>query len=342
MQVPEPVPGPDRRAATSAAVPQRRVVTLDVGGTTIKGATVDETGAVLDRRVVPTGAQHGPDHVVTTLRAVAADLAAAGGTQGGTAGTVAAAGVCVPGLVDTVAGRACTAANLGWRDVPLRALLEEDLGVPVALENDVRAATVAEVTVGLGSGTRDLVVVVLGTGVAAGVVVGGRITTGHGGIAGELGHLPVHPGGEPCPCGQRGCLEAYCGGAGIVRRYRAAGGPPGVSVADLVARRGKDRFAARVWGDATTALGLALASCTLLLDPALVVLAGGLAAAGPALLDPVRAALAGALAFRDAPPVVASPLGADAGRTGAAVLAWNAAGRPDLAATWVLPREARS
>lgn len=319
---------------------QRRVVTLDVGGTTIKGALVDESGAVHDERVIPTGAQHGPDHVVATVRAVAAGLAAAGGADG----SVAAAGVCVPGLVDPVAGQARTAANLGWQDVPLRALLEADLGIPVALENDVRAATVAEVAVGLGHRRRDLLVVVLGTGVAAGLVVGGVIATGDGGIAGELGHLPVYPGGEPCLCGQRGCLEAYAGGGGILRRYRAAGGADGLTVADLAARRDSDPLAAQVWREATQALGIALASCTLLLDPALVVLAGGLTAAGPVLLDPVRDALQAALAFRDAPPVAASPLGADAGRTGAAILAWRAAGRPDLVAGWgrvgALPEEA--
>lgn len=302
------------------------VIAVDVGGTTIKGALVTTDGREVARLDRLTDAHRGPTEVVRAVRSVAGELAADH--------TVLAAGLCVPGIVDTAAGVARLAANLGWHNVPLRQLVAEELGVPVVLEQDVRAATVAEVEIGLGRGTADLLVVVLGTGVAAGLVVGGHAVAGAGGSAGELGHLPVHPDGEPCACGQRGCVEVYASAAGIARRYAAAGGSASSTAADIADALDRDELAVRVWTEGTRALGLALASSTLLLDPALIVLAGGLTGAGSALVGPVRTQTQAALAWRLAPPVEISPLGADAGRVGAAILAWRAAGYHDAARTW--------
>jgi glucokinase len=292
------------------------VVALDVGGTTIKGALVDSSGRDLRRVDRSTGAALGSSHVVREIFDLATRLVRPG---------TVAIGLSVPGIVDGATGLAHLAANLGWRDLPLGPLLSSRLGVPVVLEQDARAATVAEVEVGLGRGVPDLMAVVIGTGIAAGLVIGGRLVAGTASSAGELGHLPVYPGGEPCACGQRGCLEAYASAGGIARRYVAAGGSADLTVAEIVAGLDGDELGRRIWAEAVQALALALASSTLLLDPGLIVLAGGLSNAGDRLVDPLRVALQGALAWRTAPPLAVSPLGDGAGRTGAAILAWRAA-----------------
>jgi glucokinase len=202
------------------------------------------------------------------------------------------------------------------------------LGVPVALEHDARAATLAELESGLGREVPDLMTVVMGTGIAAGLVIGGRLVVGASASAGEFGHLPVYPQGEPCGCGQRGCVEVYASAGGIARRYRAGGGTPGHTAADIVARLDTDALGRRIWTEAVDTLALGLASATLLIDPALIVLAGGLSNAGDRLLDPLRPALQNALAWRPAPPLTVSPLGDGAGLAGAAILALRAAGLP--------------
>jgi glucokinase len=224
------------------------------------------------------------------------------------------------------------AANVGWRDVPLRELLTRDLGLPVAVDHDVRAAGHAERVLGRARGVADCLVVVIGTGIAGVVVSGGAPVRGATDLAGEIGHVPVYPDGDPCACGQRGCTETYASAAAIARRYLARSGRR-LTAAEVVAARESDPAAAQVWAEATEALGLALTTYTMLLDPSLVVLAGGLSAAGAALREPVRDALAARLAWRPAPPVELSRLAGRAGQYGAALFAWRAAGR-DLGADW--------
>jgi glucokinase len=167
----------------------------------------------------------------------------------------------------------------------------------------------------------DHLVAVVGTGIAGVLHVAGRPVRGALGVAGELGHIPVWPGGEHCPCGQRGCLERYASASAISRRYAQAGGSPGVSAEAIALRQPTDPAAQRVWHDAAEALAIALVTCTMLLDPALIVVAGGLSAAGDALRAPVQAELAQRISWRQPPPLRLSPLGGRAGLTGAAILA---------------------
>ncbi len=302
------------------------VVALDVGGTTLKGALVGAGGDPLLRRDVPTPAAAGGEAVTRAVLDLARSLAAAPGVR------VVAAAAVTPGRVAD--GVVRYAANLGWRDVPLASALAAALGVPAAADNDVSAAALAESAVAPG-GT-DCLFVALGTGVGAGYVRDGAVLPGATGAAGELGHIPVYPDGEPCSCGQRGCLERYASASGVVRRYRTAGGasPDGGAgdgrgrddvggAGDVVARLGRDAVADRVWREAVEALALALATSTLLLDPAAVILGGGLARAGDALLEPLRQQLAARLTWRAAPPVTLSVLGNDAGWRGAALQAWR-------------------
>ncbi|GGJ94687.1 sugar kinase [Pilimelia anulata] len=283
------------------------VVAIDVGGTTLKGALVAGSGALARRvdRPTPTG----PAAVLGAVCALARELAVPG---------VIAAGVVAPGWVDAAAGVVRYAANLGWRDVPLRAAVAGELGVPVAIEHDMRAAALAEAADTPG----DCLFVGLGTGISAGIIRGGRARAGAIGAAGELGHVPVRQPGERCACGQRGCLERYASAAAIGRRYAAAGGTGGAEA--VVAHLGDDPRAAAVWADAVDALAAALLIGTLVLDPAEIVLGGGLAGAGAALLDPVAGRLGALLAWRPPPPVRLSALGGDAGWRGAALLAGRA------------------
>lgn len=300
------------------------VLAVDVGGTTIKGAVVAADGELLVRHTAPTGrgaaALANLHDVLDRLRADARQ-------------ECLAAGIVTPGIVDSDARRVLYTANVGWRDLALGERLEAALGVPVAVGHDVRAAGAAEALLGPARGTHEFVFVPLGTGIAAALVSGDRPITGVGNAAGEVGHIPVHPGGEACACGQRGCLEVYASGGGIARRYAAATGTP-ARAEEVLARCATDRIARRVWNEAVEALALGLATLTMTLDPAVIVLGGGLALAGDALFQPVRTALSGLLTWRDAPPVEPAALGPDAGLIGAAVQAFHAAGRPEVPAAW--------
>jgi glucokinase len=246
---------------------------------------------------------------------------------------VVAAGVVTPGIVDEDNGMVLYASNLRWRDVPLLDLLAERMPFPVAIGHDVRAAGLAEQLLGAARGSDDFVLVTIGTGVAAALISDGRTITGATGAAGEFGHIPVVPGGEVCACGQIGCLEVYASAAGVTRRYAALGGDVRSS-RDIVSRLGTDPVAQAVWADATRVLGQGLAIMTLLLDPAVIVLGGGFSQAGSALLAPVTTGLADGLAWRGAPEVRLSHLGGNAGRTGAAIRAFRAAGRGAVVDGW--------
>jgi glucokinase len=299
------------------------LLAVDIGGTTMKAAVLGLDGRSWTTVVEPTA--HGsPTSALDGLLALLTRLDSAARQLGG---RPLAAGLVTPGMVDEDTGVVGYASNLDWRDVPLRKLAQERLELPVAVGHDVRAAGLAESTLGAARGVADFVLVPLGTGIAAAVVAGGRPVRGALHAAGELGHIPVHPDGVLCTCGQRGCLEAYASGVGLIRRYREAGGTAAATAEELVARLGSDPAADTAWAAAVRALGLGLATATLLFDPALIVLAGGLSAAGETLREPVARALEAQLAWRPAPPIAASPLGSLAGRIGAGLLALRAAGR---------------
>lgn len=292
---------------------QTNAVAVDVGGTTIKGAVVDRAGAFLRELARPTPAAEGPDAVIAALLELIGELRSAN--------EVGAVGVVVPGAVDADAGRAVFSANLGFRDMPLREIVATATGLPVLLEHDVRAAGVAEEALGATAGVDDYLLAVIGTGIAGVIQTGGKRVAGATGVPGELGHIPVWPGGELCSCGQRGCLERYASAAAIARHYAEAGGDPGLSAAEVLARRDSDQKARRVWAEAVEALALAFSTVSLLLDPALIVIAGGLSEAGDALLEPVTEELAKLVLWHARPIVRLSPLGGRAGLLGAALLA---------------------
>ena len=178
----------------------------------------------------------------------------------------------------------------------------------MAVAHDVRAAALAEGELGAARGCRDWLLVTLGTGVGAAVVLGGRPYGGAHGAGGELGHLVVVPGGPECACGARGCVEALASASAIERR---AGRPVREVIAD------DDP----VWREAIDALAAGLAAYAVVMDPERIVIGGGLAAAGDALFGPLAAALEERMTFTSAPPIVAAALGGDAGCHGAALAA---------------------
>lgn len=300
------------------------VAALDVGGTAMKGALVGPGGATRCPLRRPTPHRQGPGAVVDAAGGALRELLEDARRQ---RLAVAAAGVVVPGIVDEARGVAVFSANLGWRDLPLRALLEERTGLPVGLGHDVRAGALAEATLGAARGQADVLFVPVGAGIAAAAIVDGRLLHA-GGYAGELGHLQVDPDGEPCGCGGRGCLETVASGAALARRYAARAGRPVAGAAGVAERvRAGDPHAEAVWADAVAALAQGLAAAVALLGSRLVVVGGGLASAGDLLLRPLTETLLARLSpgSTQVPRLVLAALGDRAGCLGAALLARGAA-----------------
>ncbi|HSA52362.1 MAG TPA: ROK family protein [Yinghuangia sp.] len=307
-------------AASAARGGGACVIALDVGGTVIKGGLVsrDSRFVFADRR--PARRDRGPAAVSEGVVAFADDLRRVAENRGL---TPEAAGVVVPGIVDATGGT--RSANLGWRDLPLRRLVRERLGLPVVLDHDVRAGALAEGRIGAAEGRDAFVFLALGTGVSGALVAGGRAYAGSHGRAGEIGHTLVRPGGSRCGCGARGCLEAEVSGPAVARRYAEAVPGARATAADVAARaEAGDAVAQRVWHDAVSVLADGVLTAQALFDTPLVVIGGGLSRAGETLLAPLRAMLAERATFHVVPDVAAATLGDNAGCHGAALLAWDA------------------
>jgi glucokinase len=241
-------------------------------------------------------------------------------------GGVRAVGLAVTGIVDERRGMAVHSENVGWRNVPVRSLVERATGLPVGFGHDVRAGTLAEWRLGAGRGLEDLVFVPIGTGVSAGIIMQGRPLTGDG-HAGEIGHVNVGHG-EPCICGGRGCVEAVASAAAIARRYTAASGRSVAGAREVAERMvAGDPAARQVWTDATAALALALAWVSAVLAPQAILLGGGLGRSGSLLLEPLRQALDRHLGVVRRPRLLPATLQDEAGFLGAALLAWEVLGQ---------------
>ncbi|MGH3210947.1 MAG: ROK family protein [Trebonia sp.] len=257
-------------------------VGLDIGATKVLGAVIGDGGAVVAQSRQDT--LPGPDGVLETVTAVLDQLAA---TLDGA--LPAHIGIGIPGIVDRQRGTVSHAVNLGlggeW--FPLADRLADRTGASVIVENDLNAATWGAHVL---SGADDLAYLALGTGLAAGLVLSGTLRRGAHGAAGEIGHVPVDPAGGLCSCGQRGCLELLASGSALAAAWPAAGDVPPASALFAAAAHGvpqaveaRDRFAAGV-ADAVRMLGLAV-------DPAAIIIGGGVAHVGEPLLTAVTAAL---------------------------------------------------
>ncbi|GHJ46367.1 sugar kinase [Catellatospora sp. TT07R-123] len=313
-------PGRTRKKAATGGTDV--VVSIDVGGTGIKCALVDAQHRVRHTERHATGAERGPQAVLETILDIAASLAATAHAQGW---RPIAAGVVVPGIVDEQAGVARWSSNIGFRDVPLRDAVVERTGLPTAVGHDVRAGGMAEARLGAGRGRRHVLVVPIGTGIAAAHVVDGTVLSGAHGAAGEIGHIVVRPQGPACPCGLRGCLEAVASARAVQLRYTELTGTT-ATAAEVAARLGADPHADQVWAETVDALADGLLTGQALFDPELVIIGGGLAESGEALLAPLRESLAAKVTFHRLPEIVRAQLGDEAGSLGAALMALDLVG----------------
>lgn len=307
----------ERLAAVRALGPGAPVLAFDVGGTDIKSALFDADGTALGLRRIPTPIVEGDrtQALLERLDVLAAELRTAHPEV-----VPQAVGLVVPGIVDADAGIGIFASNLGWHDAPLRDLASARLGLPVAFDHDVRAASWAERRLGGARDYADAVVLVIGTGIAGALLVGGVPYTA-GGYAGEIGHSPIADG-PVCACGARGCLEAVASAGAIARRYREATGITPEGAKDVIARAAAgDEVAAEIWNSALDALTMSLAQLTAVVAPQAVVIGGGLSRAGGALFDELRSRLAARLSFHRIPVLVPAQLSGNAGLLGAALRA---------------------
>lgn len=267
---------------------QRFAVGLDIGGTKVLGVLLDPDGSVLASVRLPT--VRGGDGVVGSACRVVRRLADDTGVPLDAIGSV---GVGVPGLVDPRTGSVTHAVNLGIHGEPFpladRIAAELD-GIAVRVDNDLNVAALGA-SYALGGESDDLVYLAVGTGLAAGIVVGGELRRGASGAAGEVGHIPIRPDGPLCPCGQRGCGELYASGSGLARQWEPRTDAP-LPLEVFAAAAAGDARAAAIRADFGAALADVVRVVVLSFDPQRIVVGGGLAGLGDQLLDVLSEALA--------------------------------------------------
>ena len=274
-------------------------VGLDVGGTKTDAVAVDAGGAILGRVRIPTG--WGPDAVPQT---VVDAVGALGDEAAVDLAAVRSVGIGIPGQIEPGTGRVVHAVNLGVDELDLAAVVEPRLGVPVRVENDVKAAALgAHALHGAAAGARgeaagptenggfrSMAYLNLGTGIAAGIVSDGVLWRGARGTAGEVGHISVDPNGPLCRCGQRGCIEAFAGGGAIAQRWARRAALPVRDVFD--AAEGGDASAIQLRTGLARGVAAAVRVLVLTADVDIVVLGGGVTALGDRLMSDVAAELA--------------------------------------------------
>ena len=311
---------------------------VDLGGTKVETALVDAAGRIVASQRRPTQPEKGPDAVI-------ADIVACVETCLGEAGKAAQSlGVGVAGQLDRT-GTLRFSPNLGWRNVSLKVKLEEALGIPVVIDNDVRAATRGEWRHGVGQGVNDLVCLFVGTGIGGGVVSGGRILEGCSNTAGELGHMTIVADGRRCHCPNRGCLEAYAGGWAIAERAQEAVRADPQAGQRLVALAGDikqisaatvsqacgdgDPLARRLVEETAQYLAAGVVGIINAFNPCLLVLGGGVIQGRPEYVSEVeRVVRENALqAAVQGLRIVMAALGDKAGVIGAAALARDKIGK---------------
>jgi glucokinase len=308
-----------------------RYLGVDLGGTKILTALVDDGGRVLHRLRVATpagGPEPVADAIVDMVRRVCRE---AGVDLHATRGL----GVGAPGPMDPRTGVVFEPPNLdGWHDVPLGEMLDARLGIRVLIENDANAAALGERWAGAGIGVDDLVYMTVSTGIGGGLILGGRLYHGVSGTAGEVGHMVIDPDGPRCGCGRCGCLEAVASGTAIAREARAAvreGKPTVLSAlaaeelhAEAVARAALDGdpVARAIYARAAAALGAGITGLVNILNPAMVIIGGGVARAGDLIFAPVRRIVRQEAFERPgaAVRIVPAALGDDVGAVGAAAV----------------------
>jgi glucokinase len=312
------------------------VVAVDLGGTKIAIGLVNDGYRVLARDECPTQASEGVAAVVERLASAVERLAVSSGL-----GSLYGVSVAAAGGIDSVQGIVILSPNLpGWRGVHLRDMLGRRLGVKVWLHNDAKAAALGEHRFGAGKGASNLIHLTVGTGIGGAIIIGGKLYTGAGGVAGEIGHMTIDVNGPRCPCGNTGCLEMLASGKAMVRDALArlsAGeeslltgmvngdlGRISAREVGLAAERG-DSLAAGVIARAANYLGVGMVNLVNIFNPEVIIVGGGVANLGDRLLDPAREVVR-ERAFPMASAavrIVTARLGNDASLLGAAYFAFK-------------------
>lgn len=259
---------------------------IDIGGTKTDAVILAEDGSLAHRLRLPTG--FGSDVVLDTAHSAVLGLADLARIDPRGFSSI---GVGIPGSVDSATGRVSHAVNLGFEDLDLGGELATRLGRDVRIENDVNAAALGAFHLLALPGSSSMAYLNLGTGLAAGLVLGGSLWRGARGTAGEIGHIPVDPAGEACACGQQGCLETVASGSAIARLWPTADSSPVTAL--FTAAESGDPDAIRVAGRLVENIAAAVRLLALTVDAEAVVIGGGLSALGPRLIADVREVLAG-------------------------------------------------
>lgn len=257
---------------------------LDIGGTKTDAVAIADDGEIIAR--IRRASGHGDDQVVADTVDSVHELRAEAGFD---LGDVSSVGVGIPGLVDAASGRVLHAVNLGVESLELAVLAGAQLGVPVTVENDVNAAALGAAALRGADRGASMAYLNLGTGVAAGIVMGGELWRGARGTAGEVGHISVDPAGRLCTCGQRGCIETLCGGGALARAWGRPGALPVRDIFDA-ADQG-DGEAVLLRADLSRGAAAAVRVLVLSADVEKVIIGGGLTALGDRLGDGIRRAL---------------------------------------------------
>lgn len=306
-------------------------VGVDLGGTTIKVGICDEQGKLIHTYEGPTGTEGGSDVVLENIanyvRKIVADSSYSWEQ-------VAGIGAGIAGFMDIPEGFVKLSPNLGWRNVPVKKILEEKLGKPVKIDNDANVAALGEAWSGAGAGIPNVVCYTLGTGVGGGIIINGMIYQGFKGMAGELGHMQVVPDLEAiqCGCGQSGCLETVSSATGIIRMAKDAverGDRTSLSLVENItakdvidAAKAGDEVALRIVHRAAFYLGKSMSAIAVVTNPQRFILGGGVSRAGDILFNPIREIFKKYTpeAGQEGVEIVPALLGNDAGVVGAAGL----------------------
>lgn len=311
---------------------QQVAIGIDLGGTQVRAALVGEQGSVFAQAEDRTDASAGPERVLSQIfdlaKRVLADCAPL---------SVVGVGVSTPGPVDTIAGVASDVPTLaGFAGFPLKAELQKRFDYPVSLENDGIAAAIGEWQFGAGKGHDNLIYVTVSTGIGGGIITDGRVLRGRKGMAGHIGHMSIVPNGEACPCGNRGCFEAYGSGTAFALRARTRAfecrdtalgrdEAPIDSRGVFAAARLGDRLANQLIDEETEILGRGFTSLIHIFSPDIVVMGGGLSHEFDRLYPGIQDYIArwAMPAFNDV-QVTRAALGQNSGLVGAAALAFLA------------------
>jgi glucokinase len=305
---------------------------VDVGGTKVAAGVVDEHGKIIEKLRLATPSAS-PARTEQVIAGAVSELLSRHPAR--------AVGLGAAGFIDEARSVVRFAPNLAWREEPLRLRVEGLIGLPVVVDNDANASAWAEARFGAARGQPDVIFVAVGTGIGAGIVLGGRLYRGRWGMAGEPGHYRVVPDGRLCGCGNRGCWEQYASGSALEAEARefarrspgaamrllqlAGGSPDGITGAQVTqAAREGDPAAMRCFGTVGGWLGQGLADLAAIFDPGCFVIGGGVSEAGELLISPARSAFEKALAgvgHRHQAQIRLAELGTDAGIVGAAELA---------------------